>query len=106
MKINLELFVDSVSNMKQDERFNINDFPISDEIQVNSAWCKNHIESRYPTGDLNSFAEATKYARPSSLLNLISPQYVPVAYSGDINMGYVLMKPVHPKLPCFGKMFF
>lgn len=50
-------FTTSVSNMKQSEEYNVEDFV---DIEVNGQWCKNHIESRYPTGSMLSYVEAIK----------------------------------------------
>ncbi len=58
-------FTESFERIKQDDKFDINDFPVSDQIEVDAKWCKNHINTRYPTGDIYSWADATKYSRTS-----------------------------------------
>ena len=58
-------FTESFERIKQDDRFDINEFPVSNQIEVDAKWCKNHINTRYPTGDIYSWAEATKYSRTS-----------------------------------------
>jgi hypothetical protein len=57
-------FVSSVGIAKQDKRWDPNLFRYNtDGIEVNANWCKSHINTRYPTGDMVSWMDATKTAR-------------------------------------------
>lgn len=80
-------FVSSVGRAKQDSRWNPEKFPSSsDKIEVNSAWCKNHINSRYPTGDLDSWADTAKSN------GFTTSEYATIcsagAGKGDVCMGF------------------
>lgn len=82
-------FVSSVGNAKQDDRWNVEDFPVSDKIEVNSEWCKNHINTRYPTGDMESWADTTKFSRTSTFT---SQEYATICSPGvnapDLSLGF------------------
>ena len=84
-----KLFVSSVGNAKQDDRWNVEDFPVSDKIEVNSEWCKNHINTRYPTGDMESWADTTKFSRTSTFT---SQEYATICSPGvndpDLSLGF------------------
>ena len=57
-------FVSSVGSARQDRRWNANLFsPINNNIEVNAKWCKQHIDSRYPTGSMATYASAKQTAK-------------------------------------------
>ncbi len=83
-------FVTSVGDAKQDDRWNSFDFPSADNsISVNGKWCKNHINTRYPTGDIHSWFDTVKFSKTSGFY---SPEFTTICSGGpnqpDINMGY------------------